>query len=56
MYLEDLFTVQANVVGIPAISFPVGFDQKQLPIGLQLMANHFEEAKLLSFSKELIGK
>ncbi len=56
MYLEDLFTVQANVVGIPAISFPVGFDAQGLPIGMQLMANHFEESKLLTFSKQIIGK
>ena len=54
MYLADLFTVQANVVGIPAISFPVGQDQAGLPIGLQLMANYFEEAPLLAFSKYLM--
>ncbi len=56
MYLEDLFTVQANVAGIPAVSYQVGFDQKKLPIGMQLMANHFEESKLLAFLQELIGK
>ncbi len=56
MYLEDLFTVQANVVGMPAISFPVGFDAQQLPIGMQLTANYFEESKLLTFSKQIIGK
>lgn len=54
MYLADLFTVQANVVGIPAISFPVGQDQAGLPIGLQLMANYFEEASLLAFSRYLM--
>ncbi len=52
MYLADIFSVQANVAGgLPAISIPNGFDQKGLPIGLQIMANSFEEAKLLAFSK-----
>lgn len=47
MYLEDIFTVQANLVGIPGISIPTGNDEKGLPIGMQLMAPMFEEAKLL---------
>ena len=38
MYRSDLFTVAANLAGLPAISFPCGFDEKGLPIGLQLMA------------------
>lgn len=54
MYLADLFTVQANVVGIPAISIPNGCDSSGLPIGLQVMANYFEEGKLLAFSKYLM--
>jgi aspartyl-tRNA(Asn)/glutamyl-tRNA(Gln) amidotransferase subunit A len=51
MYLADLFTVQANVVGIPAISVPNGKDAKGLPIGFQIMAKHFEEQKLLAFAR-----
>ena len=51
MYLADLFTVQANVVGIPAISVPNGKDSKGLPIGFQIMAKHFEEQKLLAFAR-----
>jgi len=47
MYLEDIFTVQANLVGVPGISVPTGKDEKGLPIGMQLMAPMFEEAKLL---------
>jgi aspartyl-tRNA(Asn)/glutamyl-tRNA(Gln) amidotransferase subunit A len=54
MYLADLFTVQANVVGIPAISIPNGHDADGLPIGLQVMANYFDEGRLLAFSKYLM--
>jgi aspartyl-tRNA(Asn)/glutamyl-tRNA(Gln) amidotransferase subunit A len=50
MYLADLFSVQANVVGVPAISIPCGKDKNGLPIGLQVIADDFEEAKLLHFS------
>ena len=53
MYLADLFSVQANVVGVPAISFPFGKDKKGLPIGLQAIADDFEEAKLLQITKML---
>ncbi len=53
MYLADLYTVQASVSGVPAISVPNGTDQNGLPIGLQAMANVFEEGKLLAFSKYL---
>ena len=51
MNLSDLFTVQASVVGIPAISIPVGKDQNDMPIGLQVMAASFAEEKLFSFAK-----
>jgi len=54
MYLADIFSVQANVVGIPATSIPKGQDAKGLPIGLQVMANAFEEGKLLAFSDYLM--
>jgi aspartyl-tRNA(Asn)/glutamyl-tRNA(Gln) amidotransferase subunit A len=43
MYLEDIFTLPANLAGIPALAFPVGFDRLGLPIGMQLMAPHFQE-------------
>lgn len=55
MYLADLFSVQANVAGIPAISVPCGYDEKGLPIGIQIMADDFEETKLFQFSKELMN-
>jgi aspartyl-tRNA(Asn)/glutamyl-tRNA(Gln) amidotransferase subunit A len=50
MYLEDIFTVQANIVGIPGISIPVGTDSKNMPIGAQLMARPFEEAEMLAMA------
>jgi len=46
MYLSDIFTLSANLAGIPGISVPCGFSSKGLPIGLQIMAKHFEEGKL----------
>jgi aspartyl-tRNA(Asn)/glutamyl-tRNA(Gln) amidotransferase subunit A len=54
MYLADLFSVQANVAGVPAISVPCDTDAKGLPIGLQLLADDFEENKLLGFSKMIL--
>ena len=50
MYLEDIFTVQANLSGNPAISLPLANHSNGMPIGLHIMANHFKEAELLSFS------
>jgi aspartyl-tRNA(Asn)/glutamyl-tRNA(Gln) amidotransferase subunit A len=47
MYLTDIFTVSANLVGLPAISVPCGFDSGRLPIGLQLTGRMFDEATLL---------
>ena len=54
MYLADIFSVQANVVGMPAISIPCGKDNENMPIGLQIMADFFEEEKLMSFSDYLM--
>lgn len=50
MYLSDIFTVTTNLAGIPAISIPCGFDSLNLPIGLQLMSNHFNESILYKIS------
>ncbi len=47
MYLNDIFTIAANLTGAPAMSIPCGFTVGGLPIGLQLQANHFGEARLL---------
>ena len=46
MYLGDIFTVSANLTGLPAISLPAGFTQSRLPIGFQLMGRAFDEATL----------
>jgi aspartyl-tRNA(Asn)/glutamyl-tRNA(Gln) amidotransferase subunit A len=46
MYLEDIFTLPANLAGVPGLAFPVGFDLKGLPIGMQLMGPHFREELL----------
>lgn len=54
MYMADLFTVQASVTGIPAISIPIGIDANNLPIGLQIMSKAFDENKLFAISKSLL--
>ncbi len=56
MYLEDIFTVQANITGIPAISLPIGKHSNGLPFGLQLVGRKFEESKLFAFSNYLLEK
>lgn len=56
MYLADIFTVLANVSGIPAVSIPAGVDNNNLPIGVQLMADDFQESKLLSLAAQLLTK
>jgi aspartyl-tRNA(Asn)/glutamyl-tRNA(Gln) amidotransferase subunit A len=47
MYLVDLYTVSANLAGIPAMSIPCGFTKAGLPVGLQLQAPPLEEERLL---------
>jgi aspartyl-tRNA(Asn)/glutamyl-tRNA(Gln) amidotransferase subunit A len=53
MYLGDLFTVQANVTGIPGLSIPMGKDSTGLPMGFQLMTNPFQEDKMLNVGELL---
>ena len=50
MYLQDIFTVQANLAGNPAISLPLGQHSNGLPFGIQVMGKHFDEGNLLAFS------
>lgn len=54
MYLADIYTVMANLVGIPAISLPLFTHSNGMPFGLQVMANRFNELPLLSFSNQLM--
>lgn len=53
MFLADIFTVQANVIGNPAISIPNGTNSEGLPIGFQILGKEFDETNLLSFAKHL---
>ncbi len=50
MYLNDIFTIAANLTGAPALSIPCGFDRNGLPIGLQLQGAAFTEARLLDIA------
>jgi aspartyl-tRNA(Asn)/glutamyl-tRNA(Gln) amidotransferase subunit A len=56
MYLEDIFTVLANLTGLPAISLPLGKKSDGLPFGIQLMGKRFGEKELLTFSKQILQK
>ena len=47
MYLSDIYTVSANLAGIPGISVPAGLDNQNLPVGMQLLGRQFDEATLL---------
>jgi aspartyl-tRNA(Asn)/glutamyl-tRNA(Gln) amidotransferase subunit A len=51
MYLSDIFTITANLAGIPGISIPCGKNSEGLPIGLQILGNHFEEKRLLNLAR-----
>ncbi|MFN7946236.1 MAG: Asp-tRNA(Asn)/Glu-tRNA(Gln) amidotransferase subunit GatA [Blastocatellia bacterium] len=48
MYLSDIYTVTMNLTGVPAVSVPCGTASDGLPVGLQLIGNHFDEARLLN--------
>ena len=47
MYLEDIYTISANLAGIPGISIPVGRSKENLPIGMQIFGKHFAESTIL---------
>ena len=47
-YLADIFTLPASLAGLPGMSLPVGFGEAGMPVGLQLIGNHLQEARLLS--------
>jgi len=53
MYLSDVYTVMANLAGIPALSLPCGFTREGLPIGCHLSARFFDEVTLLSAASAL---
>ena len=51
MYLSDIYTIAVNLAGIPGISIPCGFDENDLPIGLQILSPTFAEEKLLRIAR-----
>lgn len=54
MYLQDIYTVHANLTGNPAISLPLGSHTNGLPFGIQVIGEHFEESRLFNFSNQLM--
>jgi aspartyl-tRNA(Asn)/glutamyl-tRNA(Gln) amidotransferase subunit A len=52
MYLNDIFTITANLAGLPAMSVPVGFDKAGKPIGMQMLGNYLHEAQLLNIAHQ----
>lgn len=54
MYLNDIYTVSANLAGIPAISIPAGYDKDNLPFGLQIMGKKFDELGLLRMWNDVV--
>jgi len=56
MYLADIYTVQAPIAGLPAVSLPLGKHSNGLPYGVQVIGRRFGEARLLAFSKYLVEK
>ena len=55
-YLADIFTVTANIAGIPAISLPSGFDKNNMPMGIQFMAPYMAEKYLFNVGKKFLGE
>ena len=49
IYLSDMFTTPVNLAGLPAVSLPTNF-YKNLPVGMQIIGNHFEEEKILNLA------
>ena len=52
MYLNDIYTIPANLAGLPGMSIPCGFDEKGLPVGLQIIGSHFTEARMLGVAHQ----
>jgi aspartyl-tRNA(Asn)/glutamyl-tRNA(Gln) amidotransferase subunit A len=50
MYLSDIFTISVNLAGLPGLSLPCGFDAEKMPIGMQIIGKHFDEATMLKIA------
>lgn len=55
MYIEDMFTVGANIVGVPAMSVPIGKGKNGLPIGLQILSSHFNEKEIFNMADFILN-
>ncbi len=53
MYMDDILTCPINLAGLPAISIPCGFDNRNLPIGIQFIGNYFDEGMILNVAYQL---
>lgn len=53
MYLSDIYTLSLNLAGLPGLSTPAGFTENGLPVGVQLVGNHFSESRLLNIAHQL---
>ena len=51
MYLSDIYTLGVNLAGLPAVSVPAGFDEQNLPVGMQIISDYFREDKLLRIAR-----
>ena len=52
MYLADIFTISTNLAGLPGMSIPCGFGNNGMPVGLQIIGNYFEEARMLNVAHQ----
>jgi len=52
MYLSDIYTIAVNLAGLPGMSMPCGFDSGGLPVGLQIIGNYFDEARMLNVAHQ----
>ena len=56
MYLADIYTVTADLAGIPGVSVPCGETSEKLPVGLQILGRHFDESTILRIAKSVVGR
>ena len=52
MYLSDIYTIAVNLAGLPGMSIPAGFGDNNMPVGLQIIGNYFDEARMLNVAHQ----